>query len=356
MALQTSANRRRSWRNSSESNGGGWHGVSRPWLTSPSGLGGLTYTYPERLADETIDCYLAPLVASRARKALVDAYAVALERKAKAEAEGRKYAYADLAAAAREVGVEEEELRAALVSLRPAIEPAPAAAPRPTEGERVMRRARQKQSLMRHAAMWGVFSVFFFLLVLDLQVVGRYGPLAAGLADLPLTVLLLAFSRSTAKLAARVGPRLPLTLGPLLAAAGLALTLRIDGEHRNYWVDVLPAVTVFAIGMVFVVAPLTATVMAAAPTESVGIASGINNAVSRVAGLVAVAAMGALAAWSYAHETGGAGGMPGFGETPAVTMPDAIKALHRTASDAAFAASVLASPMLPWCASTSAST
>ncbi|WP_348652836.1 protein kinase [Polyangium sp. y55x31] len=94
---------------------------------------------------------------------LGQAIALALERKAKMEAEGRKYAYADLAAAAREVGVEEEELRAALVALRPALDPAPAAPPAPAEGP-ALRRARQKQKLVRHAAMWGVFSVFFFLL------------------------------------------------------------------------------------------------------------------------------------------------------------------------------------------------
>ncbi|MDI3287209.1 protein kinase [Polyangium sp. 15x6] len=102
---------------------------------------------------------------------LGQAIALALERKAKMEAEGRKYAYADLAAAAREVGVAEEELRAALVALRPALDPvspatpsAPPATPRvPAEGP-AARRARQKQRLVRHAAMWGVFSVFFFLL------------------------------------------------------------------------------------------------------------------------------------------------------------------------------------------------
>jgi hypothetical protein len=124
---------------------------------------------------------------------------------------------------------------------------------------------------------YGALGVFFFLLVLDLQVVGRYGPFAAGLANLPLTILLLAFSRTSGKLAARIGPRIPLVVGPLLAAAGLALTLRIDTTHRDYWLDVLPAVTIFAIGMVLIVAPLTATVMAAAPADDVGIASGITT-------------------------------------------------------------------------------
>ncbi|MDI1451517.1 protein kinase [Polyangium sp. 6x1] len=106
-----------------------------------------------------------PITAGRySTQELGQAIALALERKAKMEAEGRKYAYADLAAAAREVGVEEEELRAAIVALRPAIEPA-LAAPAPVRAEeRALERARQKQKVMRHAAMWGVFSVFFFLL------------------------------------------------------------------------------------------------------------------------------------------------------------------------------------------------
>lgn len=142
---------------------------------------------------------------------------------------------------------------------------------------------------------YGALGVFFFLLVLDLQVVGHYGPFTAGLATLPLTVLLLAFSGASGRLTVRVGPRLPLVVGPLLAALGLTLTLRIDAQHRGYWTDVLPAVTVFAIGMVFVVAPLTATVMGAAPADRVGIASGINNAVARAGGLLAVAVIPSLA-------------------------------------------------------------
>jgi EmrB/QacA subfamily drug resistance transporter len=142
---------------------------------------------------------------------------------------------------------------------------------------------------------YGALGVFFFLLVLHLQVVGEYGPFTAGLATLPLTVLLLAFSGASGKLAVRVGPRRPLITGPLLAALGLALTLRIDAHHRNYWIDVLPAVSVFAIGMVFVVAPLTATVMGAAPADRVGIASGVNNAVARAGGLLAVAVIPSLA-------------------------------------------------------------
>jgi hypothetical protein len=142
---------------------------------------------------------------------------------------------------------------------------------------------------------YGALGVFFFLLTLQLQVVAGFGPFAAGLAGLPMTLLLLLFSTSAGKLAARVGPRLPLTIGPLIAGTGLLLTLRIDAEHTNYWVDVLPGVVVFAIGMTFVVAPLTATVMGAAPSDDVGIASGINNAIARSGGLLAVAIIPPLA-------------------------------------------------------------
>lgn len=139
----------------------------------------------------------------------------------------------------------------------------------------------------------GVF--FFFLLVLSLQVAAGYGPLAAGLATLPVTVLMLLLSSHSGALAGRIGPRLQLIAGPLVAAGGLALTMRIDTEHRNYVLDVLPGVLVFGLGLVVFVAPLTATVMAAAPADDVGIASGINNAVARAGGLLAVAVLPPLA-------------------------------------------------------------
>lgn len=142
---------------------------------------------------------------------------------------------------------------------------------------------------------YGALGVFLFLFVLNLQVVAGYGAFAAGLASLPMTLLLLFFSAASGRFAARVGPRIPLTVGTLIAAAGLAITLRIDAEHRNYWIDVLPGVTVFALGMVLIVAPLTTTVMGSAPTDDVGIASGINNAVARTGGLLAVAIIPALA-------------------------------------------------------------
>ncbi|HET6634053.1 MAG TPA: DHA2 family efflux MFS transporter permease subunit [Streptomyces sp.] len=141
-----------------------------------------------------------------------------------------------------------------------------------------------------YAALGGVF----FLLVVFLQTSLGYSPLAAGAASLPVTVLMLLLSSRAGALAQRVGPRLPLTVGPLLLAAGMLLMLRI-GAGDGYVTAVLPAVVVFGLGLATTVAPVTATALAAAPAEHSGLASGINNAVSRVAQLAAVAALPPLA-------------------------------------------------------------
>jgi len=137
-----------------------------------------------------------------------------------------------------------------------------------------------------YAALGGVF----FLLVAFLQISMGWSPLAAGAASLPVTVLMLALSARSGALAQAVGPRIPLTLGPLVIAAGMLLMTRID-PGDSYVGSVLPAVLVFGAGLTLVVAPITATVLAAADARHAGIASGINNAVSRVAGLLAVAVL-----------------------------------------------------------------
>ncbi len=137
-----------------------------------------------------------------------------------------------------------------------------------------------------YAALGGVF----FLLVAFLQVSLDYTPIESGAVILPITALMLAFSARSGALAQRIGPRIPLTIGPLIIALGLLLMTRIQ-PGDSYLTSVLPAVIVFGIGLVFVVAPVTATVLAAADTRHSGIASGINNAVSRVAGLLAVAVL-----------------------------------------------------------------
>ncbi|MFF0445916.1 MFS transporter [Streptomyces sp. NPDC004609] len=142
--------------------------------------------------------------------------------------------------------------------------------------------------------VYAAFGGFFFLVALQLQVVSGYSALQAGLALLPTTVLMLLFSARSGELAQRIGPRIPLTVGPLLCAAGMLLMLRV-GQHTSYLVDVLPALLVMGLGMVTLVAPLTATVLASVETARAGIASGINNAAARAAGLLAVAALPLLA-------------------------------------------------------------
>ncbi|MCW2602103.1 MAG: drug resistance transporter, EmrB/QacA subfamily [Pseudonocardiales bacterium] len=144
-------------------------------------------------------------------------------------------------------------------------------------------------------ATYGALAVIFFTFPLALQVAAGYGPLAAGIASLPITVLLLILSARAGALATRIGPRLQLTAGPLVASAGALLLLRVHRGHNNYLLDVAPGVVVFGIGLAALVAPLTAAVMGAAPADLVGTASGINNAVSRAAGLLTIAVLPSFA-------------------------------------------------------------
>jgi MFS family permease len=130
--------------------------------------------------------------------------------------------------------------------------------------------------------------VFFFLLVLHLQIVAGYSPLLAGTAMLPVTAIMLLLSARAGALAERIGPRIPMTVGPLLAATGFLLTLRI-GRGASYLGDVLPAVVVLGLGLSLTVAPLTATVLGSADPRYAGTASGVNNAIARAGGLLAVA-------------------------------------------------------------------
>ncbi|MEW2159196.1 MFS transporter [Streptomyces sp. NPDC007189] len=142
--------------------------------------------------------------------------------------------------------------------------------------------------------VYAAFGGFFFLTALQLQVVAGYSPLKAGTALLPTTALMLLLSSRSGALADRTGPRLPLTVGPLLCAAAMLLMLRV-GKGASYPADVLPAVLVMGAGMVTLVAPLTATVLASVDASRAGLASGVNNAAARAAGLVAVAALPLLA-------------------------------------------------------------
>jgi EmrB/QacA subfamily drug resistance transporter len=141
-----------------------------------------------------------------------------------------------------------------------------------------------------YAALGGVF----FLFVVFLQNALGYSALAAGAALLPVTGLMLAFSARAGAFAQTRGARLPLTVGPLLTAAGLLLMSRIAPGH-GYWTGVMPSMVLFGFGLAATVAPVTAAVLAAAPPGRAGTASGINNAVSRTAQLVAVALFPAVA-------------------------------------------------------------
>jgi EmrB/QacA subfamily drug resistance transporter len=147
-------------------------------------------------------------------------------------------------------------------------------------------------------AMYGGLSITFFLLVLFLQEVAGYRALAAGFALMPSTIVMFLLSKRMGQLADRYGPRLFMGLGPLLAAVGLALMLRL-GAHVNYFTDLFPALVVFSLGLACTVAPLTATVLSDAEESNAGIASGVNNAIARVAGLIAIAAVGAVISASF---------------------------------------------------------
>ena len=144
-----------------------------------------------------------------------------------------------------------------------------------------------------YAALGGVF----FLLVAFLQISLGYSPIAAGAASLPVTGLMLLGSARAGALAQRIGPRTPLTIGPLVIAAGMLMMLGID-PGDSYVSSVLPAVIVYGIGLTLVVAPVTATALAAADSRHSGVASGVNNAVARVAGLLAVAILPLVAGLS----------------------------------------------------------
>ncbi|MDX6699050.1 MAG: hypothetical protein QOE65_2447 [Solirubrobacteraceae bacterium] len=148
-------------------------------------------------------------------------------------------------------------------------------------------------------AMYAGLGLPFFYLVLFLQQAAGYGPIQAGLALLPVTLLMLALSRRFGALADRIGPRPLMTAGPLVGAVGLLLLVRVDA-HPDYVRDLLPALVVFGIGLSATVAPLTAAVLSAVDPEHAGAASGVNNAVARVSGLLAVAATGVLVSMNFA--------------------------------------------------------
>ncbi len=142
--------------------------------------------------------------------------------------------------------------------------------------------------------VYAALSGALFLIPVQLQVASGFSPVAAGSALLPITAVMLLLSARMGRLAQQIGPRLPMTVGPIVAGTGLALLARV-GPNASYLTDLLPALLVFALGLSATVAPLTATVLAAAPARQVGVASAINNDIARVAGLLAVAVLPGLA-------------------------------------------------------------
>jgi EmrB/QacA subfamily drug resistance transporter len=158
--------------------------------------------------------------------------------------------------------------------------------------------------------VYGALGGAMFLLTLQLQQSMGYSPLDAGLATLPVTILMLLLSSRMGALAQRTGPRVPMTVGPLLTAVGMGL-LSLAKPGTSYLAGVLPGNLVFGLGLAITVAPLTSAVLASADPALVGVASGVNNAVARMAGLLAVAVL-PVAAGVHTGGTGEALG-PGFG-------------------------------------------
>lgn len=146
------------------------------------------------------------------------------------------------------------------------------------------------------ALVYGAFGAVMFVVILQLQVSAGWSALTSGLSALPLTIALMLLSSRAAAIAARIGPRIPMTVGPLLCAAGTLLLLGVGAGTG--WAGVLPGMSVFALGLAALVSPLTAAVLNAAPEQQSGVASGINNAVARAGSLLAIAAVPALAGLS----------------------------------------------------------
>ena len=143
-------------------------------------------------------------------------------------------------------------------------------------------------------SVYGGLSAWGFFLAVFLQQLAGYSPFHTGLATLPVTILLFTLSRYAGRYSMKYGPRLFMTLGPLIAGCSVVALARLP-VHLSYWQDLLPSILGFAVGLALTVAPLTTTVLSDAGPGDAGVASGVNNAVSRVAGLIAIAVIGIAA-------------------------------------------------------------
>ena len=213
--------------------------------------------------------------------------------------------------------------------------------------ERRQREPMVDLSLFRSAAFSGANAATFFLyfalsgilFYLPMLLIAAWGlgEAEAGLIFVPLSLAMAVMSGAMGKLSDRIGPRLPIAGGSIVVAVSFAaLAIAVGSGFRDFWLAVFPAMTLMGVGMSLVVSPLSTAVMTSVADEDTGAASGINNAVSRIAGLIAVAAMGGVAAFRYASVLGETAGVPGFGE-PA-SLPADLDAVRLAASDAAFAA------------------
>jgi EmrB/QacA subfamily drug resistance transporter len=143
--------------------------------------------------------------------------------------------------------------------------------------------------------VYGALSCLTFFLVLFLQEVAGYSPFRSGLATIPISIVMFVLSPRAGRLSMRVGPRYFMGIGPFVCAAGILWMARLDSDF-SYWTELLPALLVFSVGLSLIVAPLTSTVLADAGERDAGIASGVNNAIARVAGLIGIAVVGAAVA------------------------------------------------------------
>ncbi len=167
----------------------------------------------------------------------------------------------------------------------------------------------------------GLMGGLFFLGLFLQQVVG-YTPIEAGLATTPISLILFVLSPRFGRITSGTGPRLPMSVGPLVAGAGMLLMLRI-GADATYLTDVLPAILVFGLGLSAIVAPLTATVLDSVPEHRAGVASGVNNGVSRVAGLMAIAVLGAVISAQFGSSLDGSLGAQRLSPQAARAVEDA---------------------------------
>jgi EmrB/QacA subfamily drug resistance transporter len=167
---------------------------------------------------------------------------------------------------------------------------------------RLFRRRNFSVTNVETLAVYGGLSTWGFFLALFLQQLGGFSPFRAGLATLPVTVVLFFLSRYSGRLAMRFGPRLFMAAGPLVAGTSILVLVRLPAD-LSYWRDLLPSLAGFAVGLGLTVAPLTTTVLSDAGPRDAGIASGVSNAVARVAGLVAIAVIGIAASSGGDHLT-----------------------------------------------------